>query len=258
MLPHYLVEEDNDTIKPYKGINMIRIDDSLLEEIGLISLPKPDRDQMLRQIYETLEMRVGMRLAERMTDQQLDEFERFIDTNDEAGALKWLESNFPDYKQVVADELNKLKEEIKKDSTRILEAMRNQPQQPAMAQPAQPNPAGAVPAQFGPTPNPVIPPTNSPAPANFGPAPQPVQSAAAPFQPPPQQPQPVDPVSPAAPGTVPIATPTPDPVAPIQPTPQQPFNPQPATQIQQSTQPQDDNQQNPSTDSQGVPPPPSF
>jgi hypothetical protein len=114
---------------------MIRIDDTLLEEIGLIALPKQDRDQLLRQIYETLEMRVGMRLAERMTDQQLDEFERFIDTNDEAGALKWLESNFPDYKQVVADELEKLKGEIKQDSSKILQTMQSQ-QPPQVTQPS--------------------------------------------------------------------------------------------------------------------------
>ncbi len=102
---------------------MIRIDDSLLEELGLIVLPKPERDALLKQIYETLEMRVGMRLAERMSDQQLDEFERFIDTNDESGALTWLETNFPDYKQVVASELDKLKVEIKQDSSKIIEAM---------------------------------------------------------------------------------------------------------------------------------------
>jgi hypothetical protein len=118
---------------------MIRIDDTLLEEIGLLSLPKAERDQMLRQIYETLEMRVGMKLAERMTDQQLDEFERFIDTNDEAGALKWLESNFPDYKQVVADELEKLKVEIKKDSGALIEAVHAQGAQTPMQQ-SQPMP----------------------------------------------------------------------------------------------------------------------
>jgi len=155
---------------------MIRIDDTLLEEIGLISLPKQDRDQMLRQIYETLEMRVGMRLAERMTDQQLDEFERFIDTNDEAGALKWLESNFPDYKQVVADELEKLKAEIKKDSSKIIEAMQLQtagvsaPQQVAAPQPQQPAP--------------FVPPTQA-VPQAF--APQQPQQQPQPFQPMPQQ-----------------------------------------------------------------------
>lgn len=105
---------------------MIKIDDSLLEELGLLGLPKAERDKLLRQIYETLEMRVGMKLAERMSDQQLDEFERFIDTNDEAGALQWLETNFPDYKQVVASELEVLKAEIKKDSAKIIGALQTQ------------------------------------------------------------------------------------------------------------------------------------
>jgi hypothetical protein len=118
---------------------MIKIDDSLLEELGLIGLPKAERDKLLRQIYETLEMRVGMKLAERMSDQQLDEFERFIDTNDEAGALQWLETNFPDYKQVVASELEVLKVEIKKDSSKIIGALQGAaPVVPSNQQSAQP------------------------------------------------------------------------------------------------------------------------
>lgn len=176
---------------------MIRIDDTLLEEIGLIALPKQERDQLLRQIYETLEMRVGMRLAERMTDQQLDEFERFIDTNDEAGALKWLESNFPDYKQVVADELEKLKGEIKQDSSKILQTMQTQqlpqtaPAPATGAQPAAPNTWNAQPQHqpmqaTQPFAQPVAPQQNQFAapdpvaqPQQFQPAQQPVQ----PFQP---------------------------------------------------------------------------
>ncbi len=138
---------------------MIKIDDSLLEEIGLIALPKEERDQLLRQIYETLEMRVGMRLAERMTDQQLDEFEQFIDTNDEAGALKWLETNFPDYKQVVASELEKLKGEIKQDSSKIIEAMQaggSAGAQPQM-QPSNPSPQPVNPAPLPFSPSTVTP-----------------------------------------------------------------------------------------------------
>src|SRR5262249_1172528 len=80
------------------------------------------KNKMLAHIYETLELRVGMKLAEQMSDQQLDEFEAFIDKNDEAGALKWLETNFPNYKDVVAQELDKLKEEIKAQAPAIVEA----------------------------------------------------------------------------------------------------------------------------------------
>ena len=101
---------------------MFKLDNTLLEELGLGSLSVEDKNKMLAHIYETLEMRVGVRLAEQMSNEQLDEFEGFIDSNDEAGALKWLESNFPDYKQVVADELEKPKAEIKASAPQIVAA----------------------------------------------------------------------------------------------------------------------------------------
>ena len=106
---------------------MFKLDNNLLEELGLGGLPPDLKNNMLQHIYETLEMRVGMKLADQMTNEQLDEFEGFIDKNDEAGALKWLETNFPDYKQVVASELETLKEEIKKTSDKILEASKQPP-----------------------------------------------------------------------------------------------------------------------------------
>ncbi len=99
---------------------MFKLDNNLLEELGLGSLHVEEKNKMLSHIYETLEMRVGMKLAQQMSNSQLDEFESFIDKNDEAGALKWLETNFPDYKQVVADELATLKEEIKKVAPQII------------------------------------------------------------------------------------------------------------------------------------------
>jgi hypothetical protein len=101
---------------------MFKLDNALLEELGLASLPTEDKNKMLAHIYETLEMRVGMKLAEQMTNDQLDEFEGYIDRNDEAGALKWLETNFPNYKQVVAEELEKLKGEIKQSAPQIVAA----------------------------------------------------------------------------------------------------------------------------------------
>lgn len=99
---------------------MFKLDDNFLKEIGLAELPTDQKSLMLKDIYETLELRVGMRLAEQMSDSQLDEFEKLIDKKDDALALNWLESNFPDYKQVVSGELNNLKEEIKSSASQIL------------------------------------------------------------------------------------------------------------------------------------------
>lgn len=151
---------------------MFKLDNNLLEELGLGVLPANEKNRMLAHIYETLEMRVGMKLAESMSNEQLDEFERFIegdiayargfldqhkagwetseeyqssinrakeaaakqskDVNENAvisehGALTWLETNFPTYKQVVADQLEKLKAEIKTAAPQILAASQEPP-----------------------------------------------------------------------------------------------------------------------------------
>jgi hypothetical protein len=104
---------------------MFKLDNNLLIELGLGSLPSGEKNRMLNHIYETLEMRVGMKLAQKMTDEQLETFEGFIDKSDDAGALKWLESNFPDYKNVVASELDTLKNEIKATAPQIIAASQN-------------------------------------------------------------------------------------------------------------------------------------
>ncbi|MDB5163405.1 MAG: hypothetical protein JWS12_22 [Candidatus Saccharibacteria bacterium] len=180
---------------------MFKLDNTLLEELGLGSLPADEKNKMLAHIYETLEMRVGMKLAEQMTNEQLDEFESFIDKNDEAGALKWLETNFPNYKQVVADQLELLKSEVKQAAPQIVAASQQNAAAAAAAMPPGSMPTQATAAQpslndmprqtyYPPTsgPEPVSPPVNP------GPSPQPPQPPAqTPLPPPtPQWPPAVD------------------------------------------------------------------
>ncbi len=91
---------------------MIKIDESLLQEIGLSSLSSDDKNSLLKHIYETLEMRVGIRLADQMSQEQLDEFEKYFQAKDDVGAFNWLETNFPNYKDIVQNEFDKLKQEV--------------------------------------------------------------------------------------------------------------------------------------------------
>jgi hypothetical protein len=179
----------------------IKIDNDLLVQLGLASLPDAEKNSLLRHIYETLEMRVGMRLADQMTNEQLDEFEKYFDAKDDAGAFKWLETNFPNYKEIVQQEFDKLKVEVGQSAPQILQAS----QQAAAA----------------------------------GPAPQPVQATAQ--QPQPQAPpqQPVAPQPPQAPGYEPQTAPAPaqpyaaPPVPPAAPQ-QQPYQSPPYQQPPQT------------------------
>ncbi len=101
---------------------MLKIDNSLLQEVGLSGLPDAEKNSFLKHIYETLEMRVGIRLADQMSNEQLDEFERYFEAKDDAGAFKWLETNFPNYKDIVQEEFDKLKAEVTQTAPQILAA----------------------------------------------------------------------------------------------------------------------------------------
>lgn len=129
---------------------MFQLDDKFLADIGLNELPEEQKKAFLQHIYDELELRVGTKLSDGMSDDQLEEFEAIIDRkddvirawlsehepdyyNDEAfsriqeatgldvndaglraeyTATKWLEVNRPDYRDVVASVLNDLKKEI--------------------------------------------------------------------------------------------------------------------------------------------------
>jgi len=126
----------------------LKLDDNLLVELGLGALPPEEKKSFLGHIYETLEMRVGVRLAEQMSEQQLSEFEALINSGNEAGAFQWLETTFPGYKEVVAEEFDKLKLEIGQVAPQILASSQQQQAQANVAA----EPATAPAQQYAPQP----------------------------------------------------------------------------------------------------------
>lgn len=129
---------------------MFQLDDQFLADVGLADLPDEQKKPFLQHTYDQLEYKVGIRLSEGMSDAQLEEFEAIIDhkedvitawlsthapnyqneevfqrlmqasnlsANDpglraEYAATKWLEVNRPDYRDVVAQTLSEIKQEI--------------------------------------------------------------------------------------------------------------------------------------------------
>ena len=129
---------------------MFQLDDKFLQDVGLGSLPDDQKKMFLDHFREQLELRVGTKLSEGMSDAKLEEFEAFIDRKDDrvqawlsthvpeyeqdqiyqqlkAGApanipqnvvlaeyasLKWLSLNRPNYREVVSQTMEELKNEI--------------------------------------------------------------------------------------------------------------------------------------------------
>ncbi len=131
---------------------MLKLDNDLLQQVGLGGLPEEQKKAMLQHIYDQLELRVGTELANQMTDAQLTEFEQFIDAggdNNQPEALKWLETNLPNYKQVVQQVFEQLKAEITQLAPQIIASTPGAQMQPAAqpqqmpAQPQQPQSAAS-------------------------------------------------------------------------------------------------------------------
>ncbi|MEI6053746.1 MAG: DUF5663 domain-containing protein [Candidatus Saccharibacteria bacterium] len=137
---------------------MFQLDDKFLEDIGLNEMPEGQKKPFLQYIYDELELRVGTKLSDGMTDGQLEEFESIIDKKDdiivawlnkhtpdyhndeifiklqkatgmdvndsnlrsEYAATKWLEINRPNYKSVVTQVLEEIKKEVIDNRSAIL------------------------------------------------------------------------------------------------------------------------------------------
>ncbi len=144
---------------------MFKLDNKFLEDLGLGALPEDQKQAFLQHIYSELELRVGERLTDGMSEELLDEFGAFVDMNfdgmskwfsenlpeyteredykklresnpqvpdtaimSEFGAMKWLQLNRPDYPQVVASVLEELKSEIISNREAILSGANNSDQ----------------------------------------------------------------------------------------------------------------------------------
>jgi len=137
---------------------MFQLDDKFLDDIGLNEMPEAQKKPFLQHIYDELELRVGTKLSDGMSDAQLEEFESIIDKKDdiivswlskntpdyhndeiflklqkatgmdvndsnlrsEYAATKWLEINRPDYKSVVTQVLEEIKKEVIDNRSAIL------------------------------------------------------------------------------------------------------------------------------------------
>lgn len=86
---------------------MFQLDDKFLEEVGLGSLPAEQREAFLEHFKEQLHIRVGTRLSDGLSDEQMDEFESFMDRDTEK-VITWLAKNTPDYQN--DDIFNRLKQ----------------------------------------------------------------------------------------------------------------------------------------------------
>ncbi len=95
----------------------MQFDDNFLQEMGLAAMPEPEKREFLDYIQRELETRIGERVSRGLTDVQLNEFD-LIEDHD--AAIKWLETNRPDYREIVSRTIEDMKAEIRANRNRLV------------------------------------------------------------------------------------------------------------------------------------------
>ncbi len=136
----------------------MKINEQFLDEVGLGELPPQEKQAFLEYLYSEVELRVGDALSKDMTPEQVVEFKKIADKDSsfivnwlsafvpmyhsdtlfekmqkntgydvadtrllsEYAATKWLELNRPDYAQIVADVVSKIRQEIIENKDQLL------------------------------------------------------------------------------------------------------------------------------------------
>lgn len=137
---------------------MFKLDNNFLAELGLAGMPEEQKGEFLKYILNALEDRVGRELAIGMTQRQIEEFkllnkgdgpfvarwltehdptysssDMFVNMQESLGldpsdpklllqyaSARWLMLNRPDYAQVVADNMQTIRQEIISNRDQLL------------------------------------------------------------------------------------------------------------------------------------------
>lgn len=136
----------------------MEINEDFLIEVGLQGMPEEQKEKFLAHTQEEFEMRVGEKMSEGLSQEQMLEFEGIMDNDQEVIrrlildmkkdfredevykkilerhgvsqgdwailaeylSVKWIEKNRPDYREVVALAMADLKREIRSNAPQIL------------------------------------------------------------------------------------------------------------------------------------------
>ena len=136
----------------------MKFDDNFLSEVGLSNLPEDQKQAFLDHAQEELELRVGTKMSEGLTEAQIEEFEGIMENDqqvirkvvselgmdfrtdpiykkvlDKYGvsegtweiiseylSIKWIQKNRPNYHEIVQSTIDELKNEIRSGQSQIL------------------------------------------------------------------------------------------------------------------------------------------
>lgn len=104
-----------------------QIDDQFLNAMGLDGIKGEAKDRALANILFTLNINIGKRVADMMTKEQYDDFERLSRPGADPEKLSlWLGQAIPNYGEMAEEETQKLRDETLSQVDRLIAKVKDQ------------------------------------------------------------------------------------------------------------------------------------
>ena len=99
---------------------MYNLDEEYLRSLGIADMPEEMKKPLVEGIEKQIQDRVSLRMAERLSDEQLEELAGLAESGEESVQMKWLEENVPGYDEVIREVLIEVRDEIQAQRKEVL------------------------------------------------------------------------------------------------------------------------------------------
>lgn len=104
----------------------MQFDDQFFAAIGMADAPAEDKQNMAMQLAELVQNRLAVRLGEVLNDEQAEHFANLLDADKEEEAFAYLEQVCPQYSELAAEEVDRVRQELLSDIDEAVNRLENQ------------------------------------------------------------------------------------------------------------------------------------
>lgn len=97
-----------------------QIDDQFLQSMGLTALNVEQKQKVIEDVLHTLNLKVAQRVADNLSESQMDEFERLSENSSQEEISKWLSNNVPNHMQIIEEEAQGLRNRALETVDRVM------------------------------------------------------------------------------------------------------------------------------------------
>lgn len=99
----------------------MQFDGTFFDSMGMESLDKAKKDALAQQLTQLTQDRITLKIAEKLSDDELDEYEKIADDKGDEAAMDYIAKVLPDYQAIVDAEVKDVVSSFLNDMIKLVD-----------------------------------------------------------------------------------------------------------------------------------------